>query len=113
MKGYEKTSRALSDMLRQDSDGDWDNHTPKKQLSLDTIKNKLASPAILALPKVNLPTMIDMDESNYAIGAVLRQQPDDDNPTKLDTFLNWSKKLREEDNTTTPQWGRHVTQWCG
>lgn len=74
-------------MLHKDSDHNWDKPTDEQKLAFEMLKTKLASPPIIALPKVNLPITIDRDTSNYSMGAILLKHQDEDNPTKWATFL--------------------------
>lgn len=66
-------------------------------MAFDTLKSMLASPPILELPKANHLIMIDTDARNYAVGEVLLQQQDDDNPTQWATLGYWSQTLRKEE----------------
>ena len=45
----------------------------KKQQAFDTLKKKISSAPILALPNLRQPFEIQTDASNYAMGAVLLQ----------------------------------------
>jgi hypothetical protein len=45
----------------------------KQQKALDTLKEKISSTPVLALPNLRQPFEIQTDASNYAIGAVLLQ----------------------------------------
>jgi hypothetical protein len=45
----------------------------KQQKAFDTLKEKISSPPFLALPNLRQPFEIQIDASNYAMGAVLLQ----------------------------------------
>jgi len=83
-------------MLRKDAVLDWDNPTTEQLEAFETLKAKLTSPPVLALPKANRPIMIDTDASQYAVGVVLLQQQDDEHPTEWATLGYWSKTLSKE-----------------
>ena len=50
--------------------------TDKCQIAFDTLKNKLTSAPILALPTNDGPYTLDTDASDYGLGAVLSQKQD-------------------------------------
>lgn len=113
IKGYEKTSRALSNILRKDCDPDWESPTDEKQHAFETLKVKHVSKSSLALPKANHPTMIDTDERRYAVGAVLLHQQEDDNPKQWATYGYWSKMLRKKERKDyTIQEERYAVVWA-
>ena len=83
-------------MLRKNAGNDWHNPTEEQLRSFEELKARLTAPPILALPKATRPYMIDTDASAYAIGAVLLQQQDEDDPTSWATVGYWSKTLTKE-----------------
>ncbi len=70
----------LNDMLKKDANPTWDDPKPAAVEAFETLKRKLISPPVLALPKRGRPYMIDTDASAYQLGATLLQQQDPSNP---------------------------------
>lgn len=60
------------------------------------MKENLTYPTILSLPRANRTYMIDCDDRQYAVGALILQEQADDKPTDWDTIGYWSKKLSNE-----------------
>ena len=99
VKSFATISSPLSDMLKKDSETDWDQPiipTEVQQEAFNTLKQKMVEPPILALPKPGRPYMIDCDASKYGIGAVLLQQQDPSKPTEWATVGYYSKTLSRE-----------------
>ena len=99
VRGFATISSPLSDMLKKDSQTDWDQPivpTEQQQEAFETLKSKLIEPPILALPKPGRPYMVDCDASKYGIGAVLLQQQDESKPTEWATVGYFSKTLSKE-----------------
>ena len=67
-------------MLRRDAEPDWENPNDEQTKEFETIKARLISPPILALPKAGLPYMIDKEAIAYQLGATLLQQQDEEKP---------------------------------
>ena len=70
-------------MLRKVAEPDWNNPTDAQMEAFETLKERLISPPILALPKAGRPYMIDTDASAYQLGATLLQQQDEEKPNDL------------------------------
>ena len=99
VQGFATTAAPLSDMLKKDSEVDWDQPIEpdeQQQEAFETLKAHLTEPPILALPKPGRPYMIDCDASAYGIGAVLLQQQDEKKPTDWATVGYFSKTLSKE-----------------
>ena len=96
VKDYSKIATPLSDMLRKNADNNWHLPTEDQRRAFEELKARLTSPPILALPKASRPYMIYTDASAYAVGAVLLQQQDEDDPTSWATIGYWSKTLTKE-----------------
>ena len=71
---YSDIARLLNSMLRKDADLDWGNLSDEQMEAFETLKERLISPPILALPKAGHPYMIDNDASAYHLGDTLLQQ---------------------------------------
>ena len=50
-------------MLRKDAEPDWENPTDEQTRAFETLKTRLISPRVLALPKAGRPYMIHTDVS--------------------------------------------------
>ena len=77
---YSDIARPLNSMLRKDAELDWDNPTDAQMEAFETLKERLISPPIPALPKAGRPHMIDTDASAYQLGVALLQQQDEEKP---------------------------------
>ena len=80
---------------------DWDGPhevitTEEQEESFKTLNKSLTNPPIVALPMHNRSYMIDCNASQYAIGAVLLQQQNHDEPKEWATVGFFSKKLSTE-----------------
>jgi len=82
-------------MLKKGEDPDWANPTDEQSRAFETLKARLTSPPILALPKVGRPYMIDTDASAYQLGATLLQQQDADRPNDWVPVGYWSRTLND------------------
>ena len=91
-------------MLRKDAEPDWENPTNEQKKAFETLKARLISPPVLALPKAGRPYMIDTDASAYRICATLLQQQDEDKPNDWAPIGYWSKTLTDtERNYSTTE----------
>ena len=106
MQKYSDIARPLNYILRKDAEPDCENPTDEQTKAFETLKARLISPAILALPKAGRPYMIDTNASAYQLGATLLQQQDEGKPngwvpigyaskTLTDTERNYSTTERE------------------
>ena len=82
-------------MLRKEAKPGWDNTTKEQTGALETLKTRLISRPILALPKNRRPYMINPDASAYKIGATLLQQQDEEEANDLVPIGYWSKTLTD------------------
>ena len=62
----------------------------KEKLAFDTLKDRITSALILALPDNTTPCCVEADSSDFATGAVLSQQSLEDGKWHLVTFLSKS-----------------------
>ena len=102
IKDFAKIAVPLNSMVTKDASPDWTNPEPDQEQAFETLKAKLASPPILALPQPNREYMIDCDASSYAIGVVLLQQQDDKKPNDWATVGYFSKTLTKEQRNYSP-----------
>ena len=101
---YSDIARPLNSILRKDAEPDWENPTDEQTQAFETLKARLISPPILALPKTARPYMIDTDASAYQLGATLLQQQDEDKPNDWVHIEYWSKTLTDtERNYSTTE----------
>ena len=103
VKNFSGIAKPLNAMLKKDARPTWDDPKPEVVEAFDTLKRKLISPPILALPKKDRPYMIDTDASAYQLGATLLQQQDPSNPKEWVPVGYWSKTLNsaEQNHSAT------------
>ena len=80
-------------MLKKDARPTWDDPKPEAVEAFETLKRKLISTLILALPKKDRPYMIDTAALAYQLGATLLQQQDPSNPKEWVPVGYWLKTL--------------------
>lgn len=68
--GYAKIAGPLNRLLKKDQRFKW---TSEAQSAFDTLKVKLTEAPILSYPKFDLPFILTIDSSDYAIGFILSQ----------------------------------------
>ena len=101
---YSDIARPLTSVLRKDAEPDWESPTDEQTKAFETLKARLISPPILALPKASRPYMIDTEASSYQLGAALLQQQDDDKPNDWVPIGYCSKTLTDtERNYSTTE----------
>ena len=93
VKNFSGIAKPLNSMLKKDARPSWDNPEPEAVEAFETLKRKLISPPVLALPKRGRPYMIDTDASAYQLGATLLQQQDPSKPKEWVPVGYWSKTL--------------------
>ena len=101
---YSDIARPLNSMLRKDGDPDWGNPTDEQMEGFETLKERLISPPIIALPKARRLYTIDTDASAYQLGAALLQQQDEEMPNDWVPIGYWSETLTDtEQNYSTTE----------
>ena len=104
VKDFSKIAKPLSAMTQKDANPQWDDPTEMQLDAFETLKRKLVSPPVLALPMPNRPFLIDTDASAYQLGAALLQQQDDENPNDYVPVGYFSKTLSDtERNYSTTE----------
>ena len=99
-------------MLRKDAEPNWENPSEEQTKAFETLKARLISPPILALPKTGRPYMIDTDASAYQLGATLLEQQDEDKPNDWVPIGYWSKTLTDtERNYSTTEREYYSVVW--
>ena len=71
IEGFSHLARPLFDLTRKDAPFQW---TTEAQGAFDSLKQRITSSPILALPDDLRPYRVEADSSDYATGAVLSQQ---------------------------------------
>ncbi len=71
VKGFAQISTNLNAATSKKKKFAW---TPEMQVSFDTLKIRLTSPPVLALPDFDEPFVVETDESSSVVGAVLAQR---------------------------------------
>ena len=76
VKNVSGIAKPLNSMIKKDARPSWENPEPEAVEAFETLKSRLISPPVTALPKRGRPNMIDTDASAYQLGATLLQQQD-------------------------------------
>ena len=74
VKNFSSVAKPLNDLTKSDSNLVWTNEC---QIAFDSLKQSLISPDIMALPNSTDKFILDVDASDFAIGAVLSQIQND------------------------------------
>ena len=77
VRDFAKVARPLTEMTRKDATPDYEKPTPEQVDAFETLRARLTSPPILALPRHGKPYKLDTDASGYQLGCSLLQQQDD------------------------------------
>jgi hypothetical protein len=73
IKGFSKIAKPLNELLKKGAQWRWE--TPQ-QTAFEELKERVCSEPVLLQPDQNKLSEIEVDTSNYAIGAVLMQKDD-------------------------------------
>ena len=86
-------------MLKKKASPNFENPTEEQLTAFETLKNRLTSPPVLALPKAGRNYRLDRDASDYQLGCTLLQEQEDDvwHPVGY-----WSKLLNETERRYYP-----------
>ena len=87
IEGFLHISLPLFDLTKTDSTFKW---SSKEKLAFDTLKDRITSAPILALPDNSRPYCVEADSSDFATGAVLSQQNPEDDKWHPVSFLSKS-----------------------
>ena len=71
IEGFSHIAHPLFDLTKAESVFKW---SIEEKLAFDTLKDKITSAPILALPDNTTPYCVEADSSDFATGAVLSQQ---------------------------------------
>ena len=75
IEGFAKIARPLNDLTKKSTKWTWEE---KHQMAFEALKSRVTSAPILIQPDVHRPFRLETDASDYAIGAVLSQQCEDE-----------------------------------
>lgn len=64
--------------MRKEAYPDWEIQTKKQLKAFETVKEKMKSLPVLALPRADKTYMLNTDPSAYQLGCTLVQEQDDD-----------------------------------
>ena len=92
IEGFSHIAQPLFDLTKGDSMFKW---LSEEQLAFDTLKDKITSTLILALPDNSRPYQVEADSFNFTTGAVLSQQDLEDKKWHPIAFLSKSLSLVE------------------
>ena len=70
-KGFATLAQPLNELLKKEVPWEW---TPARQLTFETLKERIAQAPVLTMPDYEKPFELEVDASNYALGAVLNQR---------------------------------------
>ncbi len=71
IKGFSKIVRALNELTKKGVLWEW---TDKREEAFQTLKRLICKELVLLMPKFDQPFKLEVDVSNYAIGATLNQK---------------------------------------
>ena len=70
IKGFATLAQPLNELLKKEVPWEW---TSARQLAFETLKGRITQAPVLAMPDYEKPFELEVDMSNYALGAVLNQ----------------------------------------
>ena len=92
IEGSLHIARPLFNLTKANSMFKW---SSEEKLAFDTLRNRITSAPILALPDNSRPYRVEADSSDFATGAVLSQQSPEDDKWHPVAFLSKSLSLVE------------------
>ena len=92
MEGFSHITQPLFNLTKADSVFKW---SSKEKLAFDTLRDRIMSTLILALPDNSRPYHVKADSLYFATGAVLSQQNPEDEKWHPVAFLSKSLSLVE------------------
>ena len=95
VKDFSKISRPLTGMLKKEASRSFENPTEEQLTAFETLKDRLTSPPVLALPKAGRNYRLDTDASDYQLGCTIRPKEYRCKPEHLEFRLrSASEKLK-------------------
>ncbi len=71
IKGFSKIARVLNELTKKNIPWEW---TEEREEAFQTLKRLICEEPVLLMPKLEQPFELEVDASNYAIGATLNQK---------------------------------------
>jgi len=71
IKGFSKIARVLNELTKKDVPWEW---TDKREEAFQTLKRLICEEPVLLMPQLEKQFKLEVDASNYAIGATLNQK---------------------------------------
>src|SRR6266702_1275434 len=71
IKGFSKIARVLNELTKKNTPWEW---TEEREEAFQTLKRLICEELVLLMPKLEQPFELEVDASNYAIGATLNQK---------------------------------------
>ncbi len=71
IKGFSKITRVLNELTKKDAPWVW---TEEREEAFNTLKRLICEEPVLLMPKLEDPFELEVDTSNFAIGATLNQK---------------------------------------
>jgi len=71
IKGFSKIARVLNELTKKGVLWEW---TEEREQAFQTLKKLICEEPVLLMPKLEQPFKLEVDASNYAIGATLNQK---------------------------------------
>ncbi len=73
IKGFSKITHVLNELTKKGVTWEW---TQEREEAFQTLKQLICEELVLLMPKLEQPFELEVDASNYAIGATLNQKDD-------------------------------------
>jgi hypothetical protein len=70
IENFSKIAKPMTNLLKKTNEFEW---TPERELSFQTLKQKLTTTPVLALPDIRQDFMVYCDASKQGLGCVLMQ----------------------------------------
>ena len=113
VQDFSKIAKPLSAMTQKDAKPNCTSPTKPQLEAFETLRERLSTPPVLALPKPGRPFLIDTDASAYQLGAALLHQQDETNPNDYVPIDYCSKTLSEtECNYSTTERECFAVVWA-
>ncbi len=71
IKGFSKIARVLNELTKKNVPWEW---MEEREEAFQTLKRLICEELVLLMPKLEEPFKLEVDASNYAIGATLNQK---------------------------------------
>ena len=75
IKGFSKIARVLNELTKKGAPWEW---TEEREEAFQTLKRLICEEPVLLMPKLDQPFELEVDASNYAIGATVNQRDEYD-----------------------------------